>query len=99
MKIGVPLLALALLAYPFVLNDPFYHDIGVAVLLAAISASAWNIVGGYAGKGSVGDGTFLGIGPSVPLLAYENGACPPVAGVPIAIVLSVVLAAAIGYPT
>ena len=39
MKIGVPLLALALLVYPFVLNDPFYQDIGVAVLLCCGSAT------------------------------------------------------------
>ena len=99
MKIGVPALLLALIAYPFVLNDAFYHDIGVALLLAAISASAWNIVGGYAGQVSVGHGMFFGIGAYVPLLVYQHGAWPPVAGVPIAILLSVLLAAAIGYPT
>jgi branched-chain amino acid transport system permease protein len=98
-KIGVPLLALALLVYPFVLNDPFYHDIGVAVLLAAISASAWNIVGGYAGQVSVGHGMFFGIGAYLPLLVYQHGAWPPVLGVPIGIALSVILAVAIGYPT
>jgi branched-chain amino acid transport system permease protein len=98
-KIGVPLLALALLVYPFALNDPFYQDIGVAVLLAAISASAWNIVGGYAGQVSVGHGMFFGIGAYVPLLVYQHGAWPPVLGVPIAIALSVLLAQAIGYPT
>ena len=99
MKIGVPALALALVVYPFVLNDPFYHDIGVALLLAAISASAWNIVGGYAGQVSVGHGMFFGIGAYVPLLVYQHGAWPPVVGVPIGIVLSVGLAVAIGYPT
>ena len=71
MKIGVPLLAIALLVYPFVLNDPYYRDLGVAVLLAAISASAWNIVGGYAGQVSVGHGMFFGIGAYVPLLVYQ----------------------------
>ena len=99
MKIGIPALALALVVYPFVLNDPFYHDIGVALLLAAISASAWNIVGGYAGQVSVGHGMFFGIGAYVPLLVFQHGAWPPMVGVPIGIVLSVVLAAAIGYPT
>jgi branched-chain amino acid transport system permease protein len=98
-KIGVPTLVLALIVYPFVLNDAFYHDIGVALLLAAISASAWNIVGGYAGQVSVGHAMFFGIGAYVPLLVYQHGAWPPVVGVPIAILLSVVLAAAIGYPT
>ena len=99
MKITIPALAALLIAYPFILNDPFYHDIGVAVLLAAISASAWNIVGGYAGQVSVGHGMFFGIGAYVPLLVYQHGAWPPVAGVPIGMALSVILAIAIGYPT
>jgi len=43
-------LALLLLFYPFIFTGPFYWDIGVTFLLAAISASAWNIVGGYAGQ-------------------------------------------------
>jgi len=98
-KITVPVLALLLVAFPFLLNDPFYRDIGVAVLLAAISASAWNIVGGYAGQVSVGHSMFFGIGAYLPLLVYQHGAWAPVIGVPIAIVLSVGLAAAIGYPT
>src|SRR6188508_1914020 len=92
-------LAVVFLAYPFVFSNAFYLDIGVALLLAAISASAWNIVGGYAGQVSVGHGMFFGIGAYVPLLVYQHGAWPPVVGVPIGIVLSVLLAAAIGYPT
>ncbi|MCP4615447.1 MAG: branched-chain amino acid ABC transporter permease [Bradyrhizobium sp.] len=99
MKPGLLVLFLAFVLYPFVFNGPFYHDIGVAVLLAAISASAWNIVGGYAGQISVGHGMFFGIGAYAPLLAYHHWALPPVVGVPVAILLCVVLAAAIGVPT
>ena len=79
MKIGVPLLALAFLVYPFALNDPFYQDIGVAVLLAAISASAWNIVGGYAGQVSVGHSMFFGLGAYTPLLFYSLFGWSPIA--------------------
>ena len=43
MKWSLPALAALLLFYPFILTGPFYWDIGVAFLLAAISASAWNI--------------------------------------------------------
>ena len=42
-------LAVMFVAYPLVFPNAFYLDIGVALLLAAISACAWNIVGGYAG--------------------------------------------------
>src|SRR5215813_8168914 len=99
MKLGPPTLAAVLLLYPCILTGPFYWDIGVAFLLAAISASAWNIVGGYAGQVSFGHGMFFGIGAYLPLLVYKHGAWPPVLGVPICIALSTILAVAIGYPT
>ena len=93
MKVAHPLLwRLRSLLYPFVFSDAFYRDIGVALLLAAISASAWNIVGGYAGQVSVGHSMFFGIGAYVPLLVYQHWRWPPIVGVPIGIVLSVGLA-------
>ncbi|TXL71262.1 branched-chain amino acid ABC transporter permease [Vineibacter terrae] len=99
MKTGTLVLAVALLAYPFVLYDHFYWDIGVGLLLAAISASAWNIVGGYAGQVSVGHAMFFGIGAYVPLLVFNLWQLPPIAGAPLAVALSLVLAVVIGLPT
>ena len=61
-RLVIILLAAALLAYPMVLSGAFYRDIGVTFLLAAISASAWNIVGGNAGQVSVGHSMFIGLG-------------------------------------
>ena len=92
-------IGIALLIYPFVLTGPFYWDVGVTFLLAAISASAWNLVGGYAGQVSVGHAMFFGIGAYVPLLVFNLWGWPTMAGVPIAIVLSLVLALVIGIPT
>jgi branched-chain amino acid transport system permease protein len=96
---GILALAVLLLLYPFILSGPFYWDIGVAFLLAAISASAWNIVGGYAGQVSVGHSMFFGVGAYVPLLVYQVWGLPPVAGVPLGVVVSLLLAVAIGTPT
>jgi branched-chain amino acid transport system permease protein len=96
---GFALLAAALLLYPIVLSDPFYLDIGVTFLLAAISASAWNIVGGYAGQVSVGHSMFFGLGAYMPLLFYTLFGWPPIAGIPIGIAFSVALAIMIGMPT
>jgi branched-chain amino acid transport system permease protein len=98
-KWGVASLAALLLFYPFIFSGPFYWDIGVAFLLAAISASAWNIVGGYAGQVSVGHSMFFGIGAYTPLLFYNLWGLPPVAGVPAGILISLLLAVAIGVPT
>ena len=96
----IVLVAAALvLAYPWLLAGAFMQRLGALVLLSAIGASAWNILGGYAGQISVGHAVFYGIGAYVPLLFYRLWGLPPVAGVPAAIALSLVVAAAIGFPT
>ena len=98
-RLAIILLAAALLAYPLVFSGAFYRDIGVTFLLAAISASAWNIVGGYAGQVSVGHSMFFGLGAYTPLLFYTLFGWSPIAGIPVGIVLSVALAVVIGMPT
>jgi branched-chain amino acid transport system permease protein len=98
-RVSVCLLAVALVLYPLVFADAFYRDVGVTFLLAAISASAWNIVGGYAGQVSVGHAMFFGLGAYAPLLFYTLWGWPPLAGIPIGILLSVGLAVIIGLPT
>ena len=99
MKSAAASLALLLLLYPLIFAGSFYWDIGVTFLLAAISASAWNIVGGYAGQVSVGHSMFFGMGAYAPLLFYQLWGLPPAAGVPAGIIISVLLALAIGMPT
>src|SRR5947208_17006046 len=80
-------------------SGAFYLNIGSAVLLAAISASAWNLVGGYAGQISVGHGMFFGAGAYAPLLLYQHGGWPPLVGVPVGILISLLLAVLVGMPT
>ncbi len=98
-RAAVCLLAAALLLYPLMLPGAFYLDIGVTFLLVAISASAWNIVGGYAGQVSVGHSMFFGVGAYTPLVLYTLWGWPPIAGIPVGIVLSIGLAIVIGMPT
>jgi branched-chain amino acid transport system permease protein len=98
-RVRICLLAAALLLFPLVLTSPFYRDVGVTFLLAAISASAWNIVGGYAGQVSVGHSMFFGLGAYAPLLFYTLWGWPPLAGIPAGIALSVTLALLVGLPT
>jgi len=86
-------------AYPLVVTDPYYARIGGLVLLSAISASAWNLVGGYAGQASVGHSMFFGAGAFLPLVLYSNWQLPPTLGVPLGIVLAIVLAVLVGFPT
>ena len=98
-RVGWGLLSAALLLFPIVFSGAFARDIGVAFLLAAISASAWNIVGGYAGQVSVGHSMFFGIGAYMPLLFYSLFGWSPIVGIPVGIVLSIGLAVLIGMPT
>jgi branched-chain amino acid transport system permease protein len=87
------------LAYPLVFSDPFYTRMGALVVLAAISAAAWNIVGGYAGQVSVGHAVFFGAGAYASLLVYKLWAWPPILGAPLGILVAVALAAVVGLPT
>src|SRR5213083_2659762 len=93
-------LGVLVLAYPLLTADSaVYQRLGALVLLAAIGASAWNIVGGYAGQVSVGHAVYFGIGAYVPLLAYELFQAPPLLGLPFGIVIAVLIALLIGLPT
>ena len=89
----------AALFYPLILTTPFQQRLGALVLLYAIAASAWNIVGGYAGQVSVGHVVFFGCGAYASLAVFTHFGWPPVAGVPIGILASVAIASIIGVPT
>jgi branched-chain amino acid transport system permease protein len=88
-----------LLVFPLLLGDEFHERMGAEILLAAIGASAWNIVGGYAGQVSVGHAMFFGAGAYLPLLVYTHWQLPPVIGVPFGILVSLVIAVVIGIPS
>ncbi|MBV9563710.1 MAG: branched-chain amino acid ABC transporter permease [Bradyrhizobium sp.] len=95
-----PLLLLALLIlYPVIVSNPFAQRIGALVLLYAIAASAWNIIGGYAGQVSVGHVVFFGCGAYAAMGAYAHFELTPLVGIPIGFVLAVAIAAAVGVPT
>jgi branched-chain amino acid transport system permease protein len=98
---GLAYIAIAaiVLIYPLVFSGAFMGRLGALVLLSAIGASSWNILGGYAGQISVGHAMFYGIGAYVPLMVYKLWELPPLAGVPAGIVLSLIVATVIGFPT
>jgi len=77
----------------------FLNDVAATLILAAIGASAWNIVGGYAGQVSVGHAIFFGAGAYVPLLVYNLWEVPPLLGLPLAILVAVLFAVALGLPS
>ena len=96
----VPISLIAfIIAYPLVFSSPFQQRLGALVLLYAIMASSWNIVGGYAGQVSVGHVVFFGCGAYAAMGAYAHFGLPPVVGIPGGIVLAVAIAAIVGVPT
>jgi len=103
MRRGFIVLSAALLLYPWLVggtdSGAFLQDMGANVLLAAVGAAAWNIVGGYAGQISVGHAMFFGAGAYMPLLLFHHWQLPPLVGVPAGIAVSLVIAVLIGFPT
>lgn len=95
---SVPLL-LALCALPLIDQDQFVQRVEALAMLAAISASAWNLIGGYAGQVSVGHAVYFGSGAYSALLVYTKLGWPPVAGAPLGVAVSLGLATVIGLPT
>lgn len=92
-------LAAAALAAPVLLQGAFYHRVLALVLLAAISASAWNILGGYAGQISFGHAMFFGAGAYMPAFVYTQWHAAPILGVPLGVAVSLAVALVIGVPT
>jgi branched-chain amino acid transport system permease protein len=86
-------------AWPLMVQDVFYQRIGALVLLAAITASAWNLLGGYAGQVSVGHSVYFGAGAYASLVVYTEFGWPPIAGLPVGVVVSMGISALIGTPT
>jgi branched-chain amino acid transport system permease protein len=94
------LLAALFLAYPLLtVGSPVYQRLGALVLLSAIGASAWNLIGGYAGQVSVGHAVFFGTGAYAALTLYARFGLPPIAGAPLGALIAVGLAGLIGVPT
>jgi branched-chain amino acid transport system permease protein len=92
-------LGAAMLVVPVTVPGAFYHRMLALVLLAAIVASAWNLVGGYAGQVSFGHAIFFGAGAYLPALVYARWQAAPTLGVPIGVAVAIVIAIVIGVPT
>jgi len=99
MRWGWLALGVVLLVAPLTFQDPFYERMIALVLLWAVLASAWNIVGGYAGQVSFGHAMFFGVGAYLPLLVYTHWGGVPLLGIPVGMAVSACIAILIGMPT
>jgi branched-chain amino acid transport system permease protein len=68
------LAVIVLLAALPAMTSPFFLRVGQAILFGAALATAWNILGGFAGYWSFGNAAFLGLGAFAAGLFQEHGA-------------------------
>lgn len=99
-RVYVSLLALsAILLVPFAAQSAFVYHLAIQVCVFAGLATAWNIVGGFAGQLSLGHAVFYGIGSyGAGLLVAKFGLSPWI-GMWIGAAVSAVMSLLIAYPT
>jgi branched-chain amino acid transport system permease protein len=96
---GLLFVALALLPLLFgrLPQGNYYMHVAVLVLLYAYLATAWNILGGYAGQHSLGNALYLGAGAYTSTLLYLKLGLTPWIGMWIAGAVAALLGWFIGY--
>jgi len=99
-RVYIGLLTLsAILLVPFAAQSPFVYHLAIQVCVFAGLATAWNIVGGFAGQLSLGHAVFYGIGSySAGLLVSKLGISPWI-GMFAGAAISSLVALIIAYPT
>lgn len=97
-KIGILAVLVLVLGLPSLVDNAFYLNLMVLVLIYAGAASAWNILGGMAGQFSLGHTVFFGIGAYTSTLLYGFAGLSPWIGALLGGVISMALALAIAYP-
>ena len=71
----------------------------ITVLLYMFYASSWNIMGGYTGLFSLGNGIYIGLGAYITACLHLYAGITPWLGVPIAGIVTGLFSLVIGYPT
>jgi ABC-type branched-subunit amino acid transport system ATPase component/ABC-type branched-subunit amino acid transport system permease subunit len=91
------LAALVLVAYPVVSDDLYYQNMVILSLVFAIGAVGLNVIAGYGGYMSLGQGAFVGLGGyTMAILSTRLPDVTPWLWVPTAGVVAAVMAALLG---
>lgn len=98
-RVYVSVLVLALLLIiPLTAGSPFVYHLFILICSYAALASAWNIVGGFAGQLSLGHAVFYGVGAYTTTLLLINLGISPWIGMFVGAILSSVVAVLISWP-
>lgn len=96
-RILASIAAMLLLSFPLLSDDAYYQNMIILSLVFAVGASGLNIITGFAGYVSLGQGAFLGLGGyTIGVLATRFDSVSPWLWVPVAGVTAAVVAIGLG---
>jgi branched-chain amino acid transport system permease protein len=97
--IGVPILLLLPLAVRLVFPaaEKYYLHLLIQILIWSFIYTGWSLMGRF-GITSLGHSAFTGIGAYVMVLLWNFAGITPWIGIPVAVVVSVIVALLVGYP-
>lgn len=100
-KHGLVILVCALCAglYPVFFRSGYVLQFGINILMYAMAAAAWNIIGGYAGQLALGNGVYFGIGAFVSSVLFVYNGISPWIGMLIAGLIAGAIALVLGSIT
>ena len=89
-------LLVALIAAPWIAND-YLLTVLITILYFAYTGQAWNVMMGFAGQLSLGHALYVGLGAYATAALYVHFGIGPWLGLPVAIAVSVLCGAIIGF--
>ena len=97
-RVLVAIAAVALLAFPLLSDDIYYQNMVILTLVFAVGASGLNIITGFAGYVSLGQGAFIGLGGyTVGVAAGKFETVTPWLWVPVAGLVAALVALVLGF--
>ncbi len=90
--------AIAAVALPFLVDQPFVYHIATAALVWALLAASWDLLSGYTGQISFGHAGFYTIGAYAAALTTLHLGVSPFVGMLVAIVFCAVMGLFVGFP-
>ena len=93
------ILAIALLVYPHVFDQPYQRHVLVMIFIYGLMAQGWNVLAGYCGQISLGQAVYFGIGAYGAAFLYAHWQITPWVGMLVGVAISILVALAIGLPT
>ena len=92
-------LALALILASRLVTNDYYFSAAYTVLQFVILATAWNILGGYAGYVNFGSAAFFAVGAYSSVFLYKAGHPPLIVTIAVGTLVAGLLGFAVGYLT